>query len=188
MISGGTTVFGGSQWFAAVYDERQLVGCAIHAEPDGLILSRMPHPIIELVLENFARQNIPLSRLIFDSAISSQISTTIDKIGTFNLQPDMVWNILLADKVVARDFIADGALRPARLTDLDEVRYWGRLYSEEFPAVVEIDEFFTRKLKKRELFVWDDEGPKAVWTVSAETRNGICISAIYTAKQFRRKG
>lgn len=188
LISVGSTVFREPQWFAAVYSREQVIGCAIHAEPDGLILSRMPSSIVELVLKGFSQRGILLSRLVCDSTIANQVALVIKKIGLVDLRLDAEWDILFADGVDSHDLSADGVLRSAQPHDLDEVRHWGRQYSEEVPAVVKIDEFFTRKLRGNELYVWDDNGPKAVLSISSRTRNGICISAVYTAKPYRRKG
>lgn len=188
MISSGTAVYGNHQWFAAAHNQRHVMGCALYAEPDGLMLARMPIEIADALLSEFGKSEIQPSRLICDSGLASNILDGIGLSKSLSLRVDGVWNIFSAESVRSPGALADGVLRPAEASDLPEVRAWGRQYDVEVPAIVSIEEFFGRKLEENGLFVWDHNGPAAVLSISAITTNGICVSAIFTPKRFRKRG
>jgi uncharacterized protein len=73
---------------------------------------------------------------------------------------------------------ADGFVRRKRAMD----------YGAAINAVVDVIGFFQRRLSRRELHVWDHDGPKSVVSVSGNTPRGVRLSAVYTPEPFRGRG
>ncbi len=85
-----------------------------------------------------------------------------------------------------------GRLRPATTADLDLAARWRNGFSIE--ATGEQDAAAARSAAKRsigqgQLFLWEDEGiPVSQAVATRPTRHGICIGAVYTPPETRRRG
>ena len=81
-----------------------------------------------------------------------------------------------------------GRLRLAESSDWPELRGWAAGYTRETNAPVDVAGFLEQRLRRRQLYVWDHDGPKSFVAISGSTQNARRISAVYTPEAFRGRG
>jgi predicted GNAT family acetyltransferase len=82
----------------------------------------------------------------------------------------------------------EGYFRIGGNADKSLVKNWGKKYDSERPANVSIKEFLLKKLADQQLYLWVDENPKSLATVSGENCSGLRISSVYTPPVYRSNG
>lgn len=190
MIMSGSTTFGIPHWFGAIRDkDYSLAGCAIHAQPDGLTVTEVDAALARPVFEWVSGSGIEPKRITSEPKFTDSISHLWKELRRKEIAMEHYWDVYRLDSVSDECISsATGTLRLARSDESSLVKEWGNWYAREKPAFLNIGDFFQRKLALRELFVWDDNGPTSIMSLSARTRRGIRISALYTPLQFRGKG
>lgn len=174
-------------YLASVEEAGKVIGCAIAATPDGLEITDLPARVAPLLVASAARQRPGLpwvggprrAALDFAGAWARELG------GAWQLRND--WMEYRLDEVVPPR-AAPGRLRLAESSDWPELRVWALDYNEATNAAVDVAGFLDQRLRRRELFVWDHDGPKGCVAVSGRTPNARRISAVYTPGPFRGRG
>jgi uncharacterized protein len=82
-----------------------------------------------------------------------------------------------------------GALRLAQASDLDTVVRWLEAFqTETHVQALEPLDFAEARMAEGELFVWDDQGPRAMAAGVGRTPTGMRIGMVYTPPDNRRAG
>ncbi len=174
-------------FFSLTYNAA-VVGCAIHVDPDGLLISEVPDEAASLVARDIFRR-MPDAQRISGDAKSTQLLVAelaeTDK-RLFNLE--QTWNIYRLDSLPKVRPSIEGRLQLCGQAERSLVREWGKLYAKERPTFVDAECFFLRKLDEELLYMWDCDGPQAIASISAPTKNGIKISAVFTPIELRNCG
>lgn len=175
-------------WFCTVEVKSNVIGAAIYAIPDGLVISDMPSAALRTLLDKFSAEFPSPIRVIGEPEAAKFIATYMESsTGTLLLQ-STGWFVGKLDCLNTPRLHAPGVLRVATESDLDLVTQWGRDYGKEKPAFVDIPEFMTSKLNSGELYIWEDEVPTTIITVSGRTESGVRISSVYTPPRHRGFG
>ena len=166
----------------------KLIGCAILAEPDGLVLSEMDSDT-SAALFSFVHDKISIPSRIFgpiEPAI--RLAEIFAEASNHACELNSRWRVHRLDKLCVQKYRVSGQLVLGTMDDQGLVSSWGRKYDEEKPANVNIEKFLLRKLEDRLLYFWTDGEPKALATLSGTICKGPRISAVYTPRLLRGNG
>ena len=190
LILNGSPYFKSPYWFGAVRNtDSSVIGCAIHARPDGLTVAGVDVSLARRVFDWVSESSIVPRRVTSEPKFADSISRYWQQLNQKTIALEHNWNVYRLDATPREHTsLANGALQLAQDDEMQLVRKWGDWYASEKPAFLNIGEFFERKLKLGELLVWDDDGPTTIMALSARTKSGIRISGLYTPLSFRGKG
>ena len=189
MILNGDSVFNPPYWFGLVRDAEGLItACGIHALPDGLLVSGLDTSRAREFCEKVSEDGVLPSRVMAEP----EVAKTLSDYWTSSTATDVAlvnhWNVYLVDDTTLKPVCVSGTLRRGVESDSQIVRDWGEQYAKEKPAFLNIATYFLRKLSRDELFLWEDDGAKALCVVSKGCANSIRISGVYTPPQSRGRG
>ena len=168
--------------FCHVESDEEILGCAIFAEPDGLVLSEMSTDASTAFFPDFYDMiGIP-SRIFGPVAPAMRLADLFANIS--NSTP----RVHRLDKAILHDIHVSGKITRGTKDDCEIVSTWGKEYDSEKPANVNIEEFLLRKLEDGLLFFWTDITPKSLVTLSGVICAGPRISSVFTPREFRGNG
>lgn len=189
LIAGDSRVFSAPFWLATVEENGEVTGCGVHAKPDGLVLSDMPERAYDLVFQSVNHVIGPPHRIVApDRAMARYFASRWADADNLQLSRAEHWNSYWLKSLVRPKGMTAGRLRLGRDDDLDLVTVWGTAYGEEKPAPVDVAGFMKHKLEIGELYLWEDEVPTTIVTLSGRTNHGIRISSVFTPKELRGRG
>jgi ribosomal protein S18 acetylase RimI-like enzyme len=175
-------------YLASVVDHHDIVGCAVRAPPDPLILSDMPLDAMPLLVEDVAKVYESLPTITgMDDEVETFARSWEERCGLSH-GAKIHWRWYAVDHVVMPTDPVPGRLRLASKVDLDLVRDWAPRFAEEIDTAVDVAAFYERRLETDSLYLWDDRVPRTVVAVSGITPNSIRISGVYTVPECRRRG
>lgn len=174
--------------FCHVVIDDKIAGCCINAEPDGLVLSNWTHEVAPPFFEYLRlRIGIP-SRIFGPERPALQLAQLFGDSMQASYRIHSRWRIHRLDQPIRGEIAARGHFQMGELDDSDLVEKWGEKYNQERPANVDIQQFLLNKLRDHHLYLWVDEVPKCLATISGTNCSGPRISAVYTPPKFRAQG
>jgi hypothetical protein len=187
LTSGQPHPFRDPIYLASLKDGDTIVGCALAAAPDGLELTELPAGVSPAFVATMADARPDLSWVAGckTAALDFARAWTQRQGGSWQLRHNYV--LFRLDEVVAPR-AAPGRLRAGEDGDWPWLEDWAVAYGQAINSVVDVIGFFQRRLRRRELHVWDHDGPKSVVSVSGNTPRGVRLSAVYTPEPFRGRG
>ena len=175
-------------YLAAIESDRGIVGCAVRAPPDPLILSDMPLDAMPLLVEDVAEVYETLSTVTgMDDEVETFARAWEDRRGLSH-GAKIHWRWYAVEEVVMPASPVPGQLRLASKTDLDLVRDWALRFAREIDTSVDVAAFYERRIESDSLYLWVDGVPRSVLAVSGITPNSIRISGVFTSPECRRNG
>lgn len=175
-------------WFAAIEYRGRTLGCCVHAEPDGMVISDIPlfavRPLTEAILKDFI---IP-RRIVGPPKIADTFANQLVSTYGCSVQLSGQWRIYRLDGVCSSIENKAGELRRAEIQDLQLVADWAQQYNDERRVFLDVKNFMSEKLKNGELFFWVDQEPRTMISISGKTRNGVRISSVFTPLNYRSRG
>ena len=188
LLSTGHQVFQAPYWFASINNSAGIVGCAIHAMPDGLVMSDMPNDAVAILVHSLRSKIAHINRVFGPDGVASELAALWgDSVGSDPVV-ESKWKIYRLDQVIPIDTISTGKLRIGNDDDIGLVREWGQAYGDEKVSLLEVADFMARKLSDRDLFIWHDERPRTIVTLSGRSKSGVRISAVFTPLKYRGRG
>lgn len=188
LILAGSKVYPPPHWFGTIEDQGRILGVGIYSRPDGLLATDLPLEALEQVIHSMEHAVGAPHRILAPVKVSQGLAEQWTKVAAVRSALDQIWNVYELHTLIQPERSATGNLRLGQDSESDIIKQWGRLYGEEKPAPVDVAEFMLRKLSRGELYVWDDDGPTTLITLSGFTDNGVRISSVYTPVEFRGKG
>lgn len=181
-------VFSPPYWFGGVVTDDKIVGCGIHARPDGLVITEVPDVALPYMVKSLGPLGDQLCRVYGPDKTAEKFADLWGEIVNVAPQIQSRWHIYRATQLKPPQFGAQGNLRSGENFDLKLVREWGRAYGKEKPAPLDVADFMNRKLDSGDLYIWENGSPMTLITLSGRTDNGIRISAVYTPPEYRGHG
>lgn len=175
-------------WFGAVERCGAVAGCAMHVRPDGLLLPDMEDAAVAVLVQSLLVDGIDVERICGPERTTIIAAESIASQAGRPFAITEAWQSFVTAEIVEARKKPNGALRQATPDDCDRVSELAREYNREKPALIDIVDYFKRKLHEREVWCWDDNGIRTILAVSGKTRNGIRIAGLFTAEPDRRKG
>ena len=147
-------------YLASVRNGDGIVGCALAAAPDGLEITAMPDDVVPSVVASIAEVRPDLSSVSGprDSVLHFARAWVERCGGAWQLRHN--WMLFRLDAVVAPR-PASGHLRLAQEGDWLWLSHCAPAYARETNTPFDVAAFFRRRLRRRELHVWEHDGPKA---------------------------
>ena len=174
-------------YLAAVEENDEIVGCAVRAPPDPLVLSQMPIAAMPALVEDIAKVYEVLPTVTGMDREVDAFARFWEEHRGLSHGARIHWRWYAVSQVKQPDSVP-GRLRLATTDDLELVRDWALLLAREIDTNVDVVAFYERRIESGSLYLWDDGGPRAIAAVSGITPNSIRISGVFTAPEFRRRG
>lgn len=175
-------------WFGIAESAGRVLGAAIYAEPDGLVLSTLPIIAVTPILQAFLVDMPFPPRIVGSPMCIGEALNYLRKLPDTRVRVSTTLSIGRLDRVARPTTLASGWLRQGNQSDLSLLWKWGREYSKERPALVEVGAFYEKKLEDGDLYFWVAGEPVVAITVSGRTMSGVRISSVYTATNHRDLG
>lgn len=188
LLIAGSSVYTKPFWLGAVENDGNIVGVAVHAKPDGLVTTRIPIAALDDLLQAIDEAIGAPHRILAPKAVAGVLAVKWAERSKLRQELQVVWNVYMLRSLAPPARPVAGSLRLGDDNDRDIVRDWGRIYGEEVPAPVDVTEFMLRKLRRKELFLWEDNGPTTLVTLSGFTDHGVRVSSVFTPVEFRGRG
>jgi len=174
-------------YMASIEERGKLIGCAVAATPDGIELTELPEGAAAELVAGIAsvRPDLPWVGAARPAALEFARAWVAKVGGSWQLRHE--WMEFRLDEVVAPRPVP-GRLRLADSMDWPVLRTWAPGYAADTNTPVDVSGFLERRLRRRELHVWDHDGAKSFVTLSGNTPNAVQISSVYTPREFRGNG
>jgi len=174
-------------YFASIEERGKVIGCAVAAPPDGIELTELPEGAAAELVPGVARvrPDLPWVGATRRVALEFAGAWVAKNGGSWQLRHE--WMEFRLDEVVAPRPVP-GRLRLADGADWPLLRSWAPGYATDTNTPVDVSGFLERRLRRRELQVWDHDGAKSFVTTSGNTPNAVQISSVYTPREFRGNG
>jgi uncharacterized protein len=174
-------------YLASIRERDELVGCAVAAPPDGIELTDLPEGVAADLVSGVAqlRRDLPWVGGVRRVALEFAHAWVRTVGGDWQVRHQ--WMEFRVDRVVAPR-PAPGRLRLGDVADWPVLRSWAPGYAADTNSPVDVAGFLERRLRRRELHVWDHGGPKTFVTMSGNTPNAVQISSVYTPRAHRGNG
>lgn len=180
-------------YFAAITDNDHLLLAAVMTPPRPMVLyagwSDWQEPLNLFIRQAALRQWL-ISGVTGYPPLSEAFVTAWARLTktTYHVQ---IRNRLYELRQVDPPSPAPGRLRLAALTDLDLITDWTFAFQTEAlhrGDLAEAREVARYKINDQDLYLWEDGQPVSMASQSRPTRNGICISLVYTPPEWRGRG
>ena len=181
--------FGGPVFFATVKEGGRIIGCALCPPPDGLELGDLPPGGASLLVESVAVLHPRLATVSGSERAAREFAEAwVDAHGGSWRSQYRGRLFKLGAGEIELPPPVSGGLRLAGEQDRELLASWALRYGRTADTHVDLSGLFTRMLRRRSMFVWDDGGPRCAVAESGTTPNGTRINFVYTPDEFRNRG
>ena len=166
------------------------IACAIRTPPFPVALTRMPQEVLEIVVQDLKTVYDDLPTMLAPDATAQAFAEMWAHRTGAKAHLQRGQRIYQLDEVTLSQRHPAGELRQANVDDFDTVSGFLEAFSREVHDVAYRDprDIATRCIHDGAAFLWEDQRPvsMALWT--GRTPNGIRISGVYTAPEWRGRG
>lgn len=180
-------------YFVAITDNNNLLLAAVMTPPRSLVLyagqSDWQEPL-NLFIRQVALRQWPIVGVTGYPPLAEAFATAWARLTRTSYRVQ-IRNRLYELRQVEPTPPTPGRLRLATLADLDLIAEWTFAFQTEAlhrGDRVEAHEVVRYKINDQDLYLWEDGQPVSMASQSRPTRNGICISLVYTPPEQRRRG
>jgi len=179
----------GPYWYCTVENNGQVVGAALHALPDGLVLSSFSDSSVTEVVDAIIQSGQVPCRVVGEPDHVKRVCTSIESRLRCKYRRSTEWVVGRLDAPAKMgDSPPRGKLRAGELSDLALVRNWGRKYQFEKVPFLDVAEFLEKKLRDADLYIWETDEPATMLTVSGRKLPAVRISSVFTPDEKRCRG
>ena len=168
--------------FWTLEEEAVVLGAAIYATPDGLVVSDVPSKVLGTLANSLLAKEPHPSRIIADPIVAEELVDCILRTSGTRMTASIGWHVGKLDAVDRPKASAPGHLRQARRSDRDFVVSWGGSYEKEKSAFLDVAKFMSSKLTAGDLYIWEDDVPT---TIRQERLWCSCIIRLYPSASSR---
>ena len=172
----------------------ELLGAAIRTPPRHLILSDAKADVGEALARALIDRGYELPGVIGPETEAERFAAAWEKVAGRRSRIAVRQMIYRLDCVQSGGHVS-GKFRPATTDDLETVAHWFEDFAiealEPFERVGPQEQLQSarRRIGAGTIFLWEDVGePVSVAAVTAPTRNGIRVNAVYTPPAHRGRG
>jgi hypothetical protein len=178
-------------WFALVTDGNRPVAAALRTPPWNLVLSEVDEPAaLDLLVANLAGAELPGVVAAPDVATGFALRWAAANGGRFTV--GMEERIFELTELIP-PLPVSGAMRAATSDDRPLLIAWITAFAQEAlgdddasRVASQVDDWLTGR--GRNLWLWEDGGPRSLTGAGGETPNGIRIGPVYTPPDERGRG
>ena len=181
----GSSVYSPPYWFGTVEDDGEILGVGMHTKPDGLITTNLPGAVLQDVFKSVDEVVGPPHRIMAPDFVANWLANMWAQNDELRRKLQCVWNVYNLEACDMTKIDVPGKLRMSTDSDQETARRWGEEYGIVKPAPVDVAQFMLRKMRRKELYFWENDGPTTMLTLSSFTANGVRISSVFTPKESR---
>ena len=181
-------VFSPPYWFGGVKTDDKIIGCGIHARPDGLVITEVPNVALPYLVKSLGSLGDQLRRVYGPIETAEKFADLWSKKNNVAPRIQSRWHVYRASQLNPPRIDAQGHLRLGTSADSEFVTEWGHAYGKEKPAQLDVADFMNRKLDSGNLYIWENGSPMTLITLSGRTDHVIRISSVYTPPEYRGHG
>ena len=180
-------------YLVTVEDERGLVLAGVMTPPQKLViysdltdLAQAP----DLIIRDLQKQGLSAPGVLGPSTAARQFAERWTQVTGQAHRAGMSQRVYELRQMIQPQ-TDRGRLRLATEDDLDLVTTWAYGFQQEALSVDNYDEarhVSTRKLREREIYIWEDSQPVSMAATARPTANGITVNLVYTPPALRGKG
>ena len=180
-------------YLASVLDFKRSIYCCLQTPPRLLQVATTRsanYQITEFLCNYFAIQNYQFPGVLGAANVSEPFAKVWSQKKGIEYARKMNMMVHRLDAVNSIPY-AHGALRHAKLEDLDTISDWIFQFAQEISESKSKDEARAdgqRRIDRGELFVWENKGLCSMAASSRPTKNGVAINLVFTPKILRGRG
>ena len=175
-------------YLATVEQGDDLVGCAFRTPPQKLGLTRMPLGALPGVAADLAEVYDTIPGVLAAEPESSAFAEEWSALRGVTVRPGQRNRIHRLERVVPPSPMPSGRMRQATMEDAALVARWFSEFESEAHAQPGGQWTAERRIVEGTVFLWDDEGPRSMGGIAAETPHGARIGFVYTPPAHRGRG
>ena len=176
----------GRYWVA--WDGEGVVGVAMQSPPDfPAVLTTMPDAAVSAIASAVAAEGVLLPGVNADATTASRFAGEWTELQPTGATPYNGLRIYELTEL-SSPRVASGVLRPAGEEDEDLVLKWMQAFSEEAGEPSMAVEVARRRLRARQLWVWDDAGPVSLAGHTLPVHDVVRVGPVYTPVDLRNRG
>jgi GNAT superfamily N-acetyltransferase len=179
-----------SHYLATVEDDEGVVACAVRTPPYKAVITRGSGPAFELLADDLMEKYGRLPVVFGPEPGVSLLAEPLARQTGMQVRRGMQHRLFEAREVRAPEMRPRGALRVAGEADLSVVMPWAAAFFEEahLDDPVEPGQVIRDRVRRRQLFIWDDGRPVSMAAWASRTPHGVRINFVYTPPEYRRRG
>ena len=179
--------------YIAIYEDDKLIG-AVYVSPKNVVISALEEPVVKNLVDFVIGQKILVTGVVGPSLTSEAFARIYGQCNKMNYKLAMgqkmykLEKVNLIEKSKGHSVLADES-------HIQVVSRWRHEFiTESLPEQISTYEssipVTAERIKQKEIYIWLDENNNSVSmnSVGRSTKNGICISLVYTPKHLRGLG
>jgi len=187
---GAPSPAGIAPYLACVYDNSEIVGCAMRTPPHKLVITQMPLSAVTTLVDDVAAfyRTLPgVAGPDASTAAFADVWSTRSGERTIRAGRQRIYQI---ERVTRPSRVASGALRLARESDAALLAGWIAAFAAEATPDERVDaaEAARHRIAYGMLFLWEDPEPVSMAAWSGKTPNGVRVNLVYTPPSLRSRG
>ena len=175
-------------YFATVEQGSELVGCAFRTPPQKVGLTRMPLDAVKSLAADLAQVYDTIPGVLAAEPESRAFADEWSALRGLTVRQGQRNRIHQLERVVPPSPMPPGHMRQATMEDADLVARWFAEFETEAHAQPGGASTVERRIRDGTVFLWDDDGPRSMGGVAAETPHGARIGFVYTPRTERGRG
>jgi uncharacterized protein len=187
---GASRQAGTAPYLACVYDDSEIVGCAMRTPPHKLVITHMPLSAVTALVEDVAAFYGALPGVSGPDACVAAFAGVWSKRSGERTTRTGRQRIYQIERVTGPSRVAPGALRLARESDASLLASWIAAFAAEATPDDRVDaaEAARHRITHGMLSLWEDPDPVSMAAWSGKTPNGVRINLVYTPPSLRGRG
>jgi predicted GNAT family acetyltransferase len=176
-----------SYWATVEFDD-MVAGAAFRTFPHNLALTQLPTDAVSLLVADVWQRYTSIPGLSGPREAAAQSADVWCARSGERWREHLNLRIHKLTEVAALPNRASGCLRPGTDADLTLATAWMSRFIDDVHATHIAPTLGEQLVRARQLFFWDDGGPRSMVGSSRDTPRGACINAVYTPPEHRRRG
>ena len=175
-------------YLATVEQGDELVGCAFRTPPQKLGLTRMPPDALSGLAADLAQVYETIPGVLAAEPESRAFADAWSALRGIAVRPGQRNRIHRLERVVPPSPMPSGQMRQATMEDAALVARWFAEFETEAHAQPGGARAAEQRIADGTVFLWDDDGPRSMGGIAAETPHGARIGFVYTPRAHRGRG
>ncbi|HEX7080382.1 MAG TPA: GNAT family N-acetyltransferase [Gammaproteobacteria bacterium] len=177
-----------SIYWATVERNGDVVGCAFRTPPHRVRITTLPPDAAACLVEDVHEA---CGRV---TGVGGPVAEAERFAEEWALRFRAEWRVRMRlrlhvlTRVIFPEHPPDGELRPAAAEELPLVLEWTRNFVRDVDVLEDPERLALRLLASGRLYFWDDGGPRCMVAAARDTPSGVCVNAVYTPREERRRG
>jgi predicted GNAT family acetyltransferase len=181
----------GGGFFATLEQRGAVVGAAVRTPPYKLLVTQMDDAAVDALVAYVTRGDMLLPGVHGETATATRFAEAYARVTERRARPQRTERVYEVSRV-KEGALPAGTFRAAEIAEADRLGTWVEEFSSEVGLEMVVRERARQaaeaKIRRGELFVWDDGGAVSMAALTRPTPNGVAINSVYTPQDRRGRG